>query len=112
MRLLLLHQNYPGQFAHLAAAASSAGWDVVGIGARPEPQRPVPGAYRASGGDPVKACRHPDPAPVVQAQLAQGQRVRQQLQQLRHSRMSLQMNTNCLSQRVSDQPNTLSYSSV
>ena len=80
MRLLLLHQNYPGQFAHLAVAADGAGWEVMGIGARPSPQRPVPGGYRGSGGDPVAACRHPDPARVVLAQLEQGQRVRQQLQ--------------------------------
>jgi glycosyltransferase involved in cell wall biosynthesis len=80
VRLLLLHQNYPGQFAHLAAAAHAAGAEVVGLGARPEPQRPVPGRYRACGGDPVPACRHPDPARVVLGQLEQGQRVRQQLQ--------------------------------
>lgn len=79
MRLLLLHQNYPGQFANLAVAADRTGFDVVGIGVRSSPKRPMPGRYRGSGGDPVQACRHPDPAKVVQGQLEQGQRVRQQL---------------------------------
>lgn len=41
MRLLIIHQNFPGQFKHMAAEwASRDGWDVIGIGRDTAPGLP------------------------------------------------------------------------
>jgi glycosyltransferase involved in cell wall biosynthesis len=42
MRILLVHQNFPGQFKHLAPALAKRGHEVVGLGARANPP-PLPG---------------------------------------------------------------------
>jgi glycosyltransferase involved in cell wall biosynthesis len=42
MRLLLVHQNFPGQFKHLATALAERGHEVVALGAQSRPQA-VPG---------------------------------------------------------------------
>jgi len=45
MRILIIHQNFPGQFRHVAAEwASRPGWQVIGIGRDTAPGLPgVPG---------------------------------------------------------------------
>lgn len=41
LRILLIHQNFPGQFRHVAKAwAQRSGWDVVGMGRRTAPGLP------------------------------------------------------------------------
>ncbi len=41
MRLLIVHQNFPGQFKHMAAEwASRPGWEVIGIGRDTAPGLP------------------------------------------------------------------------
>lgn len=41
MRLLIIHQNFPGQFKHMAAEwAATPGWDVIGIGRDTAPGLP------------------------------------------------------------------------
>ncbi len=41
MRLLIIHQNFPGQFKHMAAEwAAMPGWDVIGIGRDTAPGLP------------------------------------------------------------------------
>jgi glycosyltransferase involved in cell wall biosynthesis len=42
MRLLLIHQNFPGQFRHLAAVLAARGHDVVALGRRDQAPR-IPG---------------------------------------------------------------------
>lgn len=37
MRILILHQNFPGQFRHLARHLAQAGHDVLGVGAQNAP---------------------------------------------------------------------------
>ena len=61
MRLLVIHQNFPGQFAHLIKAWSQrAGWEVIGLGRETAPG--VPGfdkfvRYRLARGGSAK--QHP-----------------------------------------------------
>jgi hypothetical protein len=44
-RLLVVHQNYPGQFRHLAPALSQQGWDVRALRQAPAAgQQPLPAA--------------------------------------------------------------------
>ena len=41
MKLLIIHQNFPGQFKHMAAEwAATPGWDVIGIGRDTAPGLP------------------------------------------------------------------------
>jgi glycosyltransferase involved in cell wall biosynthesis len=41
VKLLIIHQNFPGQFKHMAAEwASTPGWDVIGIGRDTAPGLP------------------------------------------------------------------------
>jgi nucleoside-diphosphate-sugar epimerase len=35
MRFLFIHQNFPGQFKHLAPALAAQGHEVVGLSVRP-----------------------------------------------------------------------------
>ena len=42
MRYLFVHQNFPGQFSHVATALAARGHDVVALGVN-KPARPVPG---------------------------------------------------------------------
>jgi glycosyltransferase involved in cell wall biosynthesis len=63
MRLLIIHQNFPGQFKHMAAEwASTPGWDVIGIGRDTAPGLPnVPGfkLIRYKPHRPVGKGQHP-----------------------------------------------------
>lgn len=79
MQLLLIHQNFPGQFLPLLPLLFAAGHQVAAIGSRllPDPlrQRYPQLAYQSAGGDPAVeqparrgALRH-------QAQWEQGERV-------------------------------------
>jgi glycosyltransferase involved in cell wall biosynthesis len=57
MRILLVHQNFPGQFKHLAPALAARGHEVVALCARPRPPQ-VPGvrvvSYRLGRGNTPK----------------------------------------------------------
>jgi glycosyltransferase involved in cell wall biosynthesis len=82
VRVLLLHQNFPAQFLHLAPALVAAGHDVVAVGRRSGPlAQPLleagPGRFRwlASGGDVAQELRDPDPARRLLAPWQQGRRV-------------------------------------
>lgn len=87
MRLLLIHQNFPGQFLPLLPTLFEAGHQVLAIGSRPCPQalqQRFPGLiYSCAGGDPggeqprlLAARRH-------QAQWEQGERVERACRALR-----------------------------
>ena len=82
MRVLLVHQNFPGQFRHLAPALQAAGDDVVAIGSRPALSSPSSLSYLSSGGAVGDALRHGGPEARLQQQLAQGRRVAGCLRQL------------------------------
>ncbi|GAA5181133.1 glycosyltransferase [Niveibacterium umoris] len=53
MRILFVHQNFPGQFVHLAPALAAAGHEVVALGMRGKPVQ-LPG---------VRVISHRVPAP-------------------------------------------------
>ena len=52
MRLLLIHQNFPGQFRQLVPFLLDQGHDLIGIGSH---QRPIP--------TPIRLLRYAEPAP-------------------------------------------------
>ena len=85
LRVLLLHQNFPGQFLHLAPALVHRGDDVVAVGSRggtpaalPQGAAGPPGRLRwlACGGDVNAELRHPDPTRRLLAPWQQARRVR------------------------------------
>ena len=82
MRVLLIHQNFPGQFRQLAPALLAQGHEVIGLGARVTPWAATGVAYRSCGGQPDQDQRQVLPEKRIIAQLGQGRRVKQQLQQL------------------------------
>lgn len=79
MRLLLIHQNFPGQFLPLLPALFAAGHQVAAIGSRPWPaalQQRFPAlTYLCAGGDPAAEQPRLAPAQRHQAQWEQGERV-------------------------------------
>lgn len=60
MRLLVVHQNFPGQFGHFVKAwAGRPGWDVRGLGRETAPGIPgFPGLVRYRLGRNVRADQH------------------------------------------------------
>jgi glycosyltransferase involved in cell wall biosynthesis len=83
VQVLLIHQNFPGQFRQLAPALLAAGHGVIGIGARQEPWANTGVSYRSCGGDPYQQMRQTNPEMRITAQMAQGRRVSRQLKALR-----------------------------
>lgn len=83
MRILLLHQNFPGQFRQLAPALQRSGHEVVGVGAREHPWAPLTVPYLSYGGSPQDAMRLAVPEQRFAAQLAHGRRVKSALEQLK-----------------------------
>ena len=78
MRVLLLHQNFPGQFRHLAPALVRRGDDVVAVSSQVSSSAARPaGRFRwlACGGDVNAELRHPDPARRLLAPWQQARRV-------------------------------------
>ena len=79
MRVLLVHQNFPGQFRHLAGALVEAGHEVVAIGCRDD-QPPLAGLrYCRIAADADGELRRPGIEARCLAQLGQGRRVAEQL---------------------------------
>lgn len=83
MLVLLIHQNFPGQFRQLAPALLAAGHGVIGLGAREEPWAETGVPYRSCGGRPDQEMRQTNPEMRITAQMAQGRRVSRQLKALR-----------------------------
>lgn len=78
MRVLLLHQNFPGQFLHLAPALVQRGDDVVAVSSQVSSQVSRPARrfrWLACGGDVNADLRHPDPARRLLAPWQQARRV-------------------------------------
>lgn len=86
MRILLVHQNFPGQFLHLAPALLQAGHQVAAIGSRPLPpawQHSHPALlFRCAGGEPAREQPQLAAPQRHLAQWQQGERVAVQLQGL------------------------------
>ena len=82
MRILLIHQNFPGQFRALAPQLLARGHSVVAIGQRPLPQ-PLPGLHyiHDDGADPEPVRRLTDPD--LERSLQRAGRVHQRALQLR-----------------------------
>ena len=62
MNVLFIHQNFPGQFKHLAPAlAESKGWHVVAVGQRPIDRADLPGISYFTYGQlpPLEPPRYP-----------------------------------------------------
>ncbi len=60
MKLLIVHQNFPGQFKHMAADwARQPGWDVIGIGRDTAPGVPGVKLIRYKSHRPVGPKQHP-----------------------------------------------------
>ncbi len=85
MRILLIHQNYPGQFLHLVPGLVQRGHDVVGIGARPTPWglSGQSSRYLCAGGEPDQTMHLDQPEARIVGQLNQARRVLRQLQRLK-----------------------------
>lgn len=81
MRVLLIHQNFPGQFRHLAPALAAGGHQVAAIGNRGD--RDLPGVRLLNAGGSVgEELRQPSAEARCQRQFVQGRRVAVQLQRL------------------------------
>ena len=60
MRVLLVHQNFPGQFRHLVSGLTGRlGWDVVGVGGEKAPGLPDVKMYRYKLHRQVAGQQHP-----------------------------------------------------
>lgn len=81
MRMLLIHQNFPGQFLPLLPALLAAGHQVAAVGSRPCPQslrqRFPTLIYCCAGGDPAVEQPRLSGPQRHQAQWEQGERVAQ-----------------------------------
>lgn len=79
VRLLLIHQNFPGQFRHLAAGLALRGHEVFGLGAIPSPDVPA-GVLYGSYTEPESStsCLDPD----LEAAFIRAERVLQACQAL------------------------------
>ena len=75
MRVLLIHQNFPGQFLPLAEALLKRGHQVVGIGSADAPRQRLAVRYVSCGGNPNTEQRHGSAERRHLAQMAQGRRV-------------------------------------
>lgn len=85
MDILLLHQNFPGQYKHLAPALAARGHQVIGVGdgERLRQQPHLPGVRRVGYKSPRGAG--PETHPYLQSfegQVRRGQQVLRALQQL------------------------------
>jgi len=82
MRVLLIHQNFPGQFRHLAPALVAAGHEVVAIGCRHDQPALAGLRYCRIAADADRELRQAGIERRTLAQLAQGRRVAEQLRRL------------------------------
>ena len=82
MRVLLIHQNFPGQFRHLAPALAAAGHQVVAIGNRTDRSAPPGVRLLCAGGSVGDELRQPTAEARCSRQFAQGRLVARQLQLL------------------------------
>jgi len=79
MRVLLVHQNFPGQFRHLARALVKAGHEVVAIGCRDDQPALAGLRYCRIAADADGELRRLGIEARCLAQLGQGRRVAEQL---------------------------------
>ena len=63
MKLIFIHQNFPGQFKHLVSAFAAQGHEVVGLGIN-KPNNAIPGVRVLSHRPRVKENRHIMDAPA------------------------------------------------
>ncbi len=85
MKILIVHQNFPGQFKHMAAEwARQPGWDVIGIGRDTAPGVPGVKLIRYKPHRPVGPKQHPYLRRMEDATL-HGQAVARILLQLKKS---------------------------
>lgn len=82
MRVLLVHQNFPAQFRHLAPGLRAAGHEVAAIGNRTDLAADADLLYLPAGGSVGEALREANVELRFQRQLHQGRLVAQQLQAL------------------------------
>lgn len=75
MRVLLIHQNFPGQFLHLAEALMERGHEVVGIGSSEASRQRTRVRCFSCGGHPNLEQRRGSAERRHLAQMAQGRRV-------------------------------------
>jgi glycosyltransferase involved in cell wall biosynthesis len=88
MRFLFIHQNFPGQFRHVAAALAARGHEVVALGVN-EPAAPIAGVrhvlYR-DGVRPAPRAGHPLAGALAELaeKVARGEAAAQAMQALRN----------------------------
>jgi glycosyltransferase involved in cell wall biosynthesis len=82
VRVLLLHQNFPAQFRHLAPGLRAAGHEVAAIGNRTDLPADLDLLYLPTGGSSDADLRQPRAEERCQGQFAQGRRVARQLEVL------------------------------
>ena len=79
MRILFIHQNFPGQFRHIAQAwAARPGWQLLAIGRDTAPGLPGVRCLK------YKPSREPAPQPKVWRELDEWLRHRLRAGQLKH----------------------------
>jgi glycosyltransferase involved in cell wall biosynthesis len=86
MRVLFIHQNFPGQFKHVAPALAAQGHEVVALGIN-KPAYPTPGVkvllHRPRAPNPESAKAAPDELKELQAKTIRGHSVARALTRLR-----------------------------
>ena len=81
VRLLLIHQNFPGQFRHLAAGLAQRGHELIGLGTTQGPELPA-GMLYGSYAEPEAATGCLDPE--LEAAFGRAERVLHACQALEH----------------------------
>jgi len=81
VRLLLIHQNFPGQFRHLAAGLAQRGHELIGLGTTQGPELPAGMLYGSyAEPDPATGCLDPE----LEAAVGRAERVLHACQALEH----------------------------
>ena len=87
MKILFIHQNFPGQFKHLAPALAAQGHEVVGLGIN-KPEYPIPGVkvllHRPRVHNPESVKSAPVELRELHAKTVRGHSVARSLTKLKH----------------------------